>query len=108
MEPQRVQTCKDAVAGEHEVLGTEGAGAFLIVLQQQVQFRQVGAAHEGRVGDGNHHGHRGVAGLSLVGVERDSPEVRLVLEGLRGEGHRDVRRGAVAVVVEAGVDDGVL
>ena len=107
VERQGVESGKDAVAGQHEILRAKGACAVVTGLQQGAELRQGGAAREGRVGDGEQQRHTRVGRLVGDVVEPDALQVLLVLECLTGEGHRAVRRVDVVVVVETGVDDGV-
>ena len=90
MELLGVETDEDAVAGKHKVLRTECARAAVLVIHQGVELRQVGAAHEGRVGNGEQHRHRRSGRLLFVGIELYPLQVCLVLEGFLGKGHRAV------------------
>ena len=101
-----VETCKDAVAGEDEVLRTEGATAAVVVNEQGVELLQCGATHKSRVGNGEQHRHRSPARLTFVGIEFHPLQFLLVLESLLGEGHQAVGGEGVAIVVKAAVNLG--
>ena len=107
MELQRVETGKDAVAAQYEILRAQGAGAVFVGLKQGAELRQRRAAHEGRVGDGEQHGHARIARLSGDLMELHGLQLGLVTEGSAVEGHGAVRRVHIVVIVEACIDDGI-
>ena len=105
VELQRVKTGEDAVAAEDEVLRAEGARAVAVGMQQRAELREVGAANEGRVGDGERQRGGCVAGAGVF-FEAYRSQVGLVPECFGVECNRG--GGLVGASPTSGFDDGIL